>query len=248
VYSPIKSLVLRVLRAPAEPPEPPAGSHASVQVFRASPRYLSYRLLAFWLGVAVLWLMLLVFAVSVGLSDEPLWALLALPAVPILIVLQFFGYFAARLDYELRYYIVTDRSIRVRHGALIVQEKTVSHANVQNLRVVQGPLQRLFRISTLRVDTAGGGASAGKGGHGLEQAHGVELAGIENAHAVRDLVLDHLRKRAHGAGLGDLDDREAARAAAPAPVSAAASDAMIAALGAVRSAAAALRHAAEAAR
>jgi hypothetical protein len=32
------------------------------------------------------------------------------------------------------------------------------------------------------------------------------LAGIENAAEIRDLVLEHLRRRGRGAGLGDLDD------------------------------------------
>ena len=77
---------------------------------------------------------------------------------------------------------------------------TISHANVQNLRVVQGPLMRYFGISSLSVDTAGGG-----GGHGVS-SRTVQLRGIENAHAVRDQILALLKAHGGGAGLGDLDD------------------------------------------
>ena len=46
IYEAVKGLLLAVLRAPAGPPDPPAGSPGSVQVFRASRNYLFYRLIA----------------------------------------------------------------------------------------------------------------------------------------------------------------------------------------------------------
>ena len=45
MYQPLRRLVLRLLVAPTEPPEPPAGSPDSVKVFRASPRFLTLQLL-----------------------------------------------------------------------------------------------------------------------------------------------------------------------------------------------------------
>jgi uncharacterized membrane protein YdbT with pleckstrin-like domain len=117
----------------------------------------------------------------------------------------------------MRYYIVTDRSLRVREGAFIVKEMTLTYANIQNLRVVQGPLLRLFGIWHLQVDTAGGGAVQ-KGEPG-SNAHRVRMAGIENAHEVRDTIQRHLRQRGVSAGLGDPDDRDddAPRAMASSP-------------------------------
>ena len=45
LYAATKGLVLSIFRAPSEAPEPPSGAHAAVEVFRASPRFLTYRLL-----------------------------------------------------------------------------------------------------------------------------------------------------------------------------------------------------------
>lgn len=206
MYSPFKELSLRLLKAPRHPPDPPAGSHDSLQVFRASPRYLIYRLLGFSILASILTLTVL-FLYGVALVQQELAPLVvAVILTPMLATAVFIGYFLVRIDYDMRYYIVTDRSLRIREGAFIVKEKTITFANVQNLRVVQGPVMRLFRIWNLNVDTAGGGASRNE--HTEKVPHRVKMAGIENAHEVRDLIRGHLKDFAVGTGLGDLDDHD----------------------------------------
>ena len=146
-------------------------------------------------------------------SGDPAPFVIALILMVVLVVLQFCFYFAVRIDYDMRYYIVTDRSVRVREGAFIVKEKTLSYANIQNIKVVQGPLMRFFGISHLQVDTAGGeGGGDEQKKHG-DNLHQVRLAGIENAPEVRDLIQGHLRRWGAGAGLGDPDDADRRRAA-----------------------------------
>ena len=202
MYTPLEGALLALLRVPAGPPEPPA-SHARVAVFRASPRYLTYRLLALAIG-AVLGAFGLAAAFAATLVQRETAALVAVAlaalAATLVVVV---AYVAIRVDYDLRYYVVTDRSLRVRHGAWKVEEQTLTYANVQNLRIVQGPLQRLFEISDLKIDTAGGGATRkGEGGGGRSAT----LAGIENAAEVRDQVLAWVKQAQAGSGLGDLDD------------------------------------------
>ena len=206
MYSLFKNFALRIVKAPTEPPQAPAGSYDSVQVYRASPRYLTYRLLGFALVSLALFLLPVVLALAGVAKHDRAMVIAALVFVPLIAVIQFFVYFAVRIDYDMRYYIVTDRSMRVREGAFVVKEKTISYANVQNLRVVQGPLLRLLGIWNLRVDTAGGGGE-GKGEAGASSRQ-VQMAGIENAHEVRDLILGHLKKRGVSSGLGDIDDRD----------------------------------------
>jgi membrane protein YdbS with pleckstrin-like domain len=240
IYDPLKRALLRLLKAPTEPPEPPAGSHASVQVFRASPGFLRYKLLGVAILAGVLAAVWLVVAIAIAFSDEPVALLLLLPIGALFALVVALQYVGARIDYDMRYYIVTDRSIRIREGAFVIQEKTLTHANVQNLNVVQGPLMRLFGIKSLAVDTAGGGAQAAQG-KGAVNRHRFELAGIENAAEVRDLVLSYLRQRGRDGGLGDPDDA-GAPAGAPRVELAAARAEMEAVLGAARG----LRLAAEA--
>ncbi len=215
IYAALKSGLLALLRAPSGPPEPPAGSHASVQVFRASPRFLTYRLLLVLIGL-VLTLGLSVALVAVALmSREGEVAVAGGGILVVALPLLLLAYFLVRVDYDLRYYVVTDRSLRVRSGAWTVREMTLTFANVQNLRVVQGPLMRLFGIHHLRVDVAGGGAPQKH--NPLEAGHHVSVAGIEGAHALRDQILTHLRAARAGAGLGDPDDEDRAGPASGGP-------------------------------
>ncbi|MBA4138424.1 MAG: hypothetical protein C0518_14030 [Opitutus sp.] len=116
---------------------------------------------------------------------------------------------AARLDWELRWYIVTDRSLRIRAGLWSLQESTMSFANLQQVEVTQGPLQRLLGIADVRVQSAGGGGGgAGKGHEHHDSLHTGVFHGVDNAHEIRDLILDRLR-HFRQAGLGDPDDHHA---------------------------------------
>ncbi len=116
-------------------------------------------------------------------------------------------YFWLRLNYELRWYKITDRSLRIRSGVWNVHEMTMTFANVQNISIAQGPLERLFGISDVRVETAGGGNS---NPHGEGDGLGVNLhvgvfRGVDNPEEIRDLMLERLR-RLRDTGLGDLDE------------------------------------------
>ena len=65
-------------------------------------------------------------------------------------------YAVRRLDFEMRWYVVTDRSLRIRTGVWSVQESTMSFANLQQVEVSQGPLQRLLGLADVKVQSAGG--------------------------------------------------------------------------------------------
>jgi membrane protein YdbS with pleckstrin-like domain len=115
-----------------------------------------------------------------------------------------------RLDFEMHWYIVTDRSLRVRTGILALREATMSFANLQQVEVQQGPLQRALGLADVRVQSAGGGGMSGQHQQqGMESLKTVVFRGVENAHEVRDLILARLR-RFREAGLGDPDEPAAA--------------------------------------
>ena len=110
-------------------------------------------------------------------------------------------YFKQRLDYEMRWYIVTDRSLRVRSGIWSVQELTMTFANIQDIRVSAGPLQRVLGLADVKVTSAGGGG----GSEQLGTSHMANMAGVDCAEAIRDLMVERLR-RYRDAGLGDPED------------------------------------------
>lgn len=111
-----------------------------------------------------------------------------------------------RLEFEMHWYIVTDRSLRIRTGVLRLQESTMSFANLQQVEVQQGPLQRLLGLADVHVQSAGG-AGDRKQEHGQsgDSLHTGIFHSVQNANEIRDLILDRLRQFRQ-AGLGDPDD------------------------------------------
>jgi hypothetical protein len=144
----------------------------------------------------------------------PDWTMDAVAVLELLAVAGFvlqlpFTFAAVRLDFEQHWYIVTDRSLRIRTGLVRLQESTMSFANLQQVEVRQGPLQRLLGIADVQVRSAGGGGDTGHKGSPGDTMHQGIFHGVDNAHEIRDLILNRLR-RFRAAGLGDPDDQSAA--------------------------------------
>jgi membrane protein YdbS with pleckstrin-like domain len=136
--------------------------------------------------------------------------LLLIPGVAFTIVMavRLFALALVRLDFEKRWYVVTDRSLRVREGVAIIREMTVTFANIQNIAISQGPIQRALGIADLRVDTAGGGA-VNESKHPGQNLHTAWFRGVNNADEVRQVIQERQRQF-KDTGLGDHDDRPAA--------------------------------------
>jgi len=143
------------------------------------------------------------------LADWPRWTLsiihLAEYAALIFLTVQIpTTFFLIRLEYEQHWYIVTDRSLRVRTGLFSLKESTMSFANLQQVEVKQGPLQRLLKIADVRVRSAGGGSTSDHHKSG-DSMHLSIFHGVDNASEIRDLILARLRSYQQ-AGIGDHDD------------------------------------------
>lgn len=116
-----------------------------------------------------------------------------------------FTYAVRRLDYELRWYMVTDRSLRIRHGVWKVSESTMSFANIQQVEISQNPIQRLLGLADVRVQSAGGGSDLHERKQPGEDMHLGLFHSVTNAPEIRDLILERLR-RFRESGLGDPDE------------------------------------------
>ncbi|MFO0661925.1 MAG: PH domain-containing protein [Polyangiaceae bacterium] len=227
----LKQLVLKLLKVPDEP-EAPVGSSESLLVFRASPGYLRYRT-AQWALSQIGWLsgavatggILFIFALMIASKLAPaasaagkkgIYYQVAPTAIPLVVGIvvtvvvlvhlaqMIIGYAVMRLDYEMRWYKVTDRSLRIREGVVVVREMTMSFANIQNISITQGPLQSVFGVADLIVESAGGGPIQ----PGELNLHVGAFRGIDNAEKLKELMLARLRA-IKDSGLGDHEEHHA---------------------------------------
>ena len=221
--------LLEILRVPPRP-HLPAGDPGSARVFRAAPNFWRLRLLQWGFQQALTLVGFLFLAGALSAAPETVelrrrgqarrvptaalvnWVrgfeVLAIAAwviqLPITLAVR-------RLDYELRWYVVTDRAARLREGVLGVTEMTFTLANVQDIRIRQGPLQRILGLADVELRTAGGSeglAAAGQGGGHGKNLHLARFRGVANAEQIRDLVRERMR-RVRDTGLGDPDEAHA---------------------------------------
>jgi membrane protein YdbS with pleckstrin-like domain len=207
-----RSWLLQLLRVPAQP-APPPGDARMLLTFRAAPSYFRYKVMAWLLkqlsaaaGLVVSYLILRSnMVLRGGLPNfgwiEQIALLLFLAQLP-------FSYAVLRLDFEMRWYMLSDRSLRIRDGVLAVRERTMTFANIQNISIRQNPLQRLFGIATVVVRAAGGGGAAqgGRKKSGNDGgSHEATFEGVNNAEQIRAAIRERIRLH-RDAGLGDPED------------------------------------------
>lgn len=201
--------LLRWLRLPP-PPSPPPGDPRSLRVLRASDRFLRYRQLQWLLTHVGLMLPLLLLPMGVvaavalghlGENPPPDWAAALLLTLAVLVaggwaIAAAISLALLRLDRDQRTYLFTDASLRVREGLWTVREISLGFTNVQQISVSQGPLERFFGIASIEVRTAGGGGSEHQAAGGIAGAvagHLAVLRGLEDAEALRDMLVHSVR-------------------------------------------------------
>ncbi len=206
--------ILRVLRVPPTPAPPPGSPPL---IFQAAPKFFTLRILRWSItqAIAVTGLVLAfsfhAFVLPKSMPRSVVWVIWIIEALGVLALAAevLLGWMIVRLDYELRWYMLSDRAIRIREGVATVREKTIALANIQNISVRQGPLQRFLGIADVEVKTAGGGGKSSdiessKGG-GSEPMHVAYFRGVDTAEEIRDLLREGVRAQ-RDAGLGDPDE------------------------------------------
>ncbi|MCH7603645.1 MAG: PH domain-containing protein [Planctomycetes bacterium] len=136
------------------------------------------------------------------ITIEKFWVGMFLLSVFLIIMILpgIIAYLAIYLRYDTTWYVMTDRSMRIRRGIWVIHETTITFENIQNVSVSQGPLQRYFGISDVVVETAGGGGDSKQ--KGLQVSNQGIIEGIANADEIRDRILSRMRQSV-SAGLGD---------------------------------------------
>jgi membrane protein YdbS with pleckstrin-like domain len=202
VYEGVWGILARAMLVPRTPPVLPVQPGEELLSLHPAMGYLRYLKFQFWIGVTLIdgtilvaWLFVLIAAPEIGILAAPIALVLA-------VVPDIVAYVAIHVYYDTIWYVLTRRSLRIRGGVWVLNEMTFTFENVQNVTVNQGPLQRIFGIADVVVETAGGTVIAGAHGAVTKSMHRGVLTGIDNAEAIQSLIRERLGQ-SRTAGLGD---------------------------------------------
>ncbi len=201
-YRGVFSLVTRWLKVPEEPPQIRGADDENIVAFRPSEGFLRYMKFFFWIGLVlfdgILFLIWLAF-----LFAQPILGIIIAPIVfAVMIIPDIVAYIAIHLRYDTTWYVLSDRSMRLRRGIWFIHETTITYDNIQNVSIRQGPLQRHFGFANVLVETAGGGSKGGSGEEAGGLSHAGLVEGVSNHDEIRNQILAKW-KQSRSAGLGD---------------------------------------------
>lgn len=202
IYQGVWGVLSALFNVPRDPPELPAYDGHEPEKFKPSPKYLAMQKFLFWIVLVIIDVAILGGWIALAIAQPLVGGLLFIPMLIVAVVPDIIAYVAIHLRYDTMWYVMSDRSIRIRRGIWIIHETTITFENIQNVTVSQGPLQRWFGVATVVIQTAGGG---GGGGHPSQQAghsHMGLIEGVADAPRLRDMFLAKMRV-SRGAGLGD---------------------------------------------
>ncbi len=204
IYRGIWIGLVHCFRVPDGPPLLPEAMHGALQVFHPSRRYLSYLKAYFWVGLVLVDLLILLGWLLIFWVNATIGWILAIPALVIAVLPDILAYIAIHLRYDTIWYAVSNRGLYVRRGIIVITEHTITLENIQNVSVRRGPIEQLFGIATLVVETAG--ASAHDEESSFMVGNQTIMVGLEDADELRELLMKHVRSSS-SAGLGDDADR-----------------------------------------
>lgn len=213
-YRGIWSVVTSHMQVPEQPPHLSGADDQRVNSFRPASGFLRYLKFQFWVALTLFdgvlfvgWLVLL--------FKAPWWLSLVLTPIiwAIMILPDIVAYIAIHLRYDTTWYVLSDRSMRIRRGIWTIHETTITYDNIQNVSIRQGPLQRYFGIANVLVETAGGGSS-GSSESTSSIGHSGLLEGIDNAPELRELLMAKWQE-SRSSGLGDEVEPPSGRSVPP---------------------------------
>ncbi len=203
-YRGVWGVLTQYFHLPDAPPTLPSMEGEEIEKYHPSQAFLEYQKFFFWIGLFAVDIVLTGLWIGIAVAF-PLVGLLITPLALALIVLpDIVAYIAIHLRYDTTWYVLSDRSLRIRRGIWTIHETTITFENIQNIMMQQGPIQRWFGFANLVVKTAGGGNQVEGATLG---AHVGILEGLSNADELRERILSRTR-RCTGAGLGDEHPEE----------------------------------------
>lgn len=211
-YRGIKRVVAKLLRIPLEPATIPVNSGELLESFHPAPAWIRLRQIQVILGICLA--LLGIAAASLGMhffggvngAEDATWVMwgtgLEVIGSVFILVSGMVRLVFLRLQYDCTWYVLTTRAMRIRRGLWVIHETTITYDNIQNVTVKQGPIQRLFKLSDIEVETAGGGGMGDAGKKGGDSSHSGRIEGVVDPERLRELIMTQVRL-SRSSGLGD---------------------------------------------
>ena len=148
--------------------------------FKPDGKYTGYLLLATLALIVVIWA-----ACCSWMFVDSIFTILIVIGLAVLGVCVVFACIWAPLYYKSVVYHLNDTEMTWKRGVFFRKTGIVPYNRITNVDIVQGPVMRLFGISHLKIETAGGGAS--------KSSAEIQLEGISDPEPLRQLIMDFVR-------------------------------------------------------
>lgn len=148
--------------------------------FKPDGKYTGYLLLATLALIVVIWA-----ACCAWMFVDSIFTILIVIGLAVLGVCVVFACIWAPLYYKSVVYHLNDTEMTWKRGVFFRKTGIVPYNRITNVDIVQGPVMRLFGISHLKIETAGGGAS--------KSSADIQLEGISDPEPLRQLIMDFVR-------------------------------------------------------
>jgi len=89
-------------------------------------------------------------------------------------------------------YEVSENNITIHHGVFTKKRVTIPYTRVQNINIANGVFDRMFKIYTVKVETAGASGTGGGGGGNI-RPEGL-IPGLENPYIIENKIKEMMTK------------------------------------------------------
>jgi hypothetical protein len=111
-------------------------------------------------------------------------------SILILVILIFIIYWVSKY-YDSIFYKLTEDEIIWKRGVWFKKTGIVPYNRITNIDILQGPISRMLRIASLKIQTAGYSAPS----HGYGGLAEIKINGIEEFENLRELIMRNIRGR-----------------------------------------------------
>ncbi|UUX92052.1 PH domain-containing protein [Methanoplanus endosymbiosus] len=165
--------------------------------FKPEIQFKSYNLIFTSLTVISIILLCTVWFIFPISEFLPEMAMIYIAAI-IILPLAFIIYWNP-LYYRSIVYRLDSEEMSWKRGVWFRQTGIVPYNRITNVDIVQGPLMRYYKISDLKIQTAG---------YSGQKNSEIAIKGIDNPEEIRDLILDYVRNRKPQASVTGGDENE----------------------------------------